>query len=113
MIGPLLLRIAVVAFSAIQGILTLRLVLPYVALPSSLTQFLPAIRNLSDVLIEPFRQLLRLLGANLQSIGIGGQIGGGFTDRLDGLVVVALIGWTIVELIVLSILRIFSSTRAS
>ena len=113
MIGPLLLRTAVVAFSAIQGVLTLRLVLPYVDLPSSLTQFVPAIRNLSEVLIEPFRQLLRLLGADLQSIGIGGQIGGGFTDRLDGLVVVALIGWTIVELIVLSILRIFTSSRAS
>lgn len=113
MIGPLLLRIAVISFSAVQGLLTLRLILPFVDPPPSLAQFVPAIRNLSDLLIEPFRQLLRLLGVDLQSVGITGPIGGGFTDQLDGLVVVALLGWTMAELMVLAILRIFHSTEAS
>lgn len=114
--GPLLSRIAVIAFGAIQALLTLRLVLPYVDLPPSLVEFVPAIRNLSTLFVEPFRQFTGLLGVTLTSPalpGFGGPIGGGFTDRLDAAVIVALVGWSLIELVVLFFLRIFTSTKAS
>jgi hypothetical protein len=55
------------------------------------------------------QELRGLLGADIPS-GIGGPLGGGFGARLDPAVIVALVGWSIVELVILAILRIF--TRA-
>ncbi len=55
-------------------------------------------RVLSEPLIEPFRRFEDMLG---------GALGGGFLGGVDSAVVVALIGWSLVELVVLAVLRIF------
>ncbi len=69
-----------------------------VDLPQAIMQFEPTVLVSSEPLIEPFGRFEDLLG---------GALGGGFLGGLDSAVVVALIGWSLVELVVLAVLRIF------
>lgn len=103
MLIPLLSRLAVLAFGAIQALLTLRLVMGLVDLPQAVMQFRPTVVALSDPLIEPFRRFQGMLDGTVS----GGIPGGAFLGGLDTAVVVALVGWSLVELVVLGVLRIF------
>ncbi len=104
MLIPLLSRLAVLAFGAIQALLTLRLVMGLVDLPQAVMQFRPSVVALSEPLIDPFRRFEGILGGD----GLSGAIpGGGFLGGLDTAVVVALVGWSLIELVVLGVLRIF------
>lgn len=104
MLFPLLTRIVVLAFAAIQALLTLRLVMGLVDLPRAVMQFRPTVTALSEPLIDPFRGFQETLGGG----GLpGGMPGSGFLGGLESAVVVALVGWSLVELVVLGVLRIF------
>jgi len=105
---PLLTRIAVLGFGAIQALLTLRLVMGLVELPRAIMQFRPTVTALSEPLIDPFLGFQGMLGGG----GLpGGMPGGGFLGGLESAVVVALVGWSLVELVVLGVLRIFGRRR--
>lgn len=98
MLIPLLTRLAVLGFGAIQTLLTLRLVMGLMDLPQSIMRFEPTVVALSEPLIEPFRRFEGMLGGGS---GLGGPLGG-----LDSAVLVALIGWSLVELVLLGVLRV-------
>ncbi len=103
MLVPLLTRIAVLGFGVIQGLLTLRLVMGLAELPQAIMQFRPTVTALSDPLIEPFRRFQGMLDGTVS----GGIPGGAFLGGLDTAVVVALVGWSLIELVILGVLRIF------
>ncbi len=90
-------RLIIFLFALIQGLLILRIVLLLVAARQG-NDLVALIYDLSDIFVAPFRGIL---GRN--------QIPAGSTD-LDVAAIVALIGWTIVELIILGFLRIFRRT---
>jgi uncharacterized protein YggT (Ycf19 family) len=99
--GSMLLRATVIIFSVIQTLLTFRLLLPVVDLPRAIEQYEPTLRALTDPLIGPFR-----------GFSAPEALGSGF-GRLDATVIVALIGWSIAELLVLAVLRVFARTQSS
>ncbi len=90
-------RLIIFLFALIQGLLILRIVLLLVAARQG-NDLVALIYDLSDIFVAPFRGIL---GRN--------QIPAGTTD-LDVAAIVALIGWTIVELIILGFLRVFRRT---
>jgi uncharacterized protein YggT (Ycf19 family) len=90
-------RLIIFLFALIQGLLILRIVLLLVAARQG-NDLVALIYDLSDIFVAPFRGIL---GRN--------QIPAGSTD-LDVAAIVALIGWTIVELIILGFLRVFRRT---
>lgn len=98
MLIPLLTRLAVLGFGAIQALLTLRLVMSLADLPRAVMQFEPTVLALSEPLIDPFRRFEDMLE--------GGMLGAGFLGGVDPAVVVALIGWSLVELVLLGVLRV-------
>lgn len=63
MLNPLLTRLAVLGFGAIQALLTLRLVMSLADLPRAIMQFEPAVLALSEPLIDPFRRFEDMLHA--------------------------------------------------
>ncbi|MBA3435414.1 MAG: YggT family protein [Chloroflexi bacterium] len=90
-------RLIIFLFALIQGLLILRIVLLLVAARQG-NDLVALIYDVSDIFVAPFRGIL---GRN--------QIPAGSTD-LDVAAIVALIGWTIVELIILGFLRVFRRT---
>ncbi len=108
----MLVRVAIAVFGVIQAVLTLRLLLPFIDLPPALAQFEPTILTVSDALIAPFSAFTGLLGVGS---GLSGSAttGGSFLEQLDAPVVVALIGWSLIELVGLAILRIFTRSEGS
>ncbi len=93
----LLQRLIVFLFALIQGLLILRIVL-LLASAREGNDLVAFIYNLSDLFVAPFRGIIG------QS-----QIPAGST-ALDVAAIVALIGWTLLELIILGFLRIFRRT---
>jgi len=100
MLIPLLTRLAVLGFGAIQALLTLRLVMSLADLPRAIMQFEPAVLALSEPLIDPFRRFEDMLGSS-------------FLGGVDPAVVVALIGWSLVELALLGVLRVLGRGDAA
>lgn len=90
-------RLIIFLFALIQGLLILRIVLLLVAARQG-NDLVALIYNVSDLFVAPFRGIL---GRS--------QIPAGSTE-LDVAAVVALIGWTIIELIILGFLRVFRRT---
>jgi uncharacterized protein YggT (Ycf19 family) len=87
-------RFIVFIFGLIQLLIGLRIILLLFAARES-NDIVAAIYNISEIFVAPFRGIL---GTN--------QIESGATE-LDVTAIVALVGWTVVELVVLALLRIF------
>ncbi|MDQ3493775.1 MAG: YggT family protein, partial [Chloroflexota bacterium] len=95
--SSVLQRLIIFLFALIQGLLILRIVLLLVAARQG-NDLVALIYDVSDLFVAPFRGIL---GRS--------QIPAGSTE-LDVAAIVALIGWTIVELIILGFLRVFRRT---
>ncbi len=93
-------RFIVFIFGLIQLLLILRIVLLLFAARGS-NDIVAAIYNISDIFVAPFRGIL---GRN--------EIQSGSTE-LDVAAIVALIGWTVIELVVLALLRVFRPSRTA
>lgn len=95
-----MLRLIVLAFGIIQLLLTLRLILPLFggSVPEAAEPFMPAFIDITDLLIVPF-SWLKLPGDGFTGFG-GGQF--------DASVLPALIGWSVVQLVVITALRLVS-----
>jgi hypothetical protein len=87
-------RLIVFIFGLIQILIALRIVLLLVAAREG-NDLVSFIYNLSEVFVAPFRGILRI-----EEVAAG-QV------ALDVGAIVALIGWTIIELIILGLVRIF------
>jgi len=90
-------RLVIFIFAIIQGLLLLRIVLLLVAARQG-NDLVRTIYDISDVLVAPFRGIL---AANVVPAG---------STALDVSAVVALIGYTIVEIVILGLLRVFRRT---
>lgn len=91
--ATVLARILVVVFGLIQVVIGLRILLLAVDANDG-NPIVAGILALSEPLVAPFEGML-----NTDALGAGGAV-------LDVAAVVALIGWTILELVLLAILRI-------
>lgn len=91
--GRMIERVVIYIFGLIQGLLLLRIVLLLFAAREG-NALVGFVYDVSDVLVAPFRGMFAL-----------NQISSGET-ALDVAAIVALIGWTIVELLVLGLVRI-------
>lgn len=87
-------RLIVFIFGLIQLLIGLRIVLLLFAARDS-NDIVAGIYNVSEIFVAPFRGIL---GRN--------EIQSGATE-LDVAAIVALIGWTVIELVVLALLRVF------
>lgn len=93
-------RLIVFIFGLIQLLIGLRILLLLFAARGS-NDIVATIYNVSDVFVAPFRGIL---GRN--------EVQSGATE-LDVAAIVALIGWTVVELVVLALLRVFRPTASA
>jgi hypothetical protein len=97
--GPVatLERLIVFIFGLIQALIFVRIVLLLLAAreANAIVQF---VYSISEVFVAPFRGILRI---NEVEAGVA---------ALDVGAIVALIGWTIIELLVLALIRVFRPT---
>jgi YGGT family protein len=87
-------RLIVFVFGLIQLLIGLRIILLLFAARGS-NDIVAGIYNISDVFVAPFRGVLRI-----------NEVQSGATE-LDVAAIVALIGWTVIELVVLALVRVF------
>ena len=87
-------RLIAFIFGLIQGLLLIRIVLLLLAARES-NAIVSFVYDLSEVFVAPFRGILGL-----------DEISAGRTE-LDVSAIVALVGWTIIELVLLALIRIF------
>ncbi len=98
-----MLRLIILAFGVIQLLLGIRLILPLIGnVPEAAEPFMPTFIEVTDLLIAPF-SWLELPGTGFTGFG-GGQF--------DASVLPALIGWSVVELIVVGVLRLLGFGRS-
>jgi uncharacterized protein YggT (Ycf19 family) len=87
-------RIVSLAFGILQALLALRIVLLVLGADRA-NWLMSAILNLTGPFVEPFRGMFRL-----------DHIGAGSASVLDVSAIAALIGWTLVEALILAIIRL-------
>jgi hypothetical protein len=97
--GSLAERLVVLVFGIAQLLIVLRIILLLIGARTG-NQIVSAILDLSQVLVAPFEGILRT-----DALHAAGGV-------LDVSAIVALIGWSIVELVVLAVIRAFR-TRAT
>jgi hypothetical protein len=109
----MLVRIAAFAFAMIQLVLLLRLALPFVRIPDTLRSWVPALIDVTDLLVSPFQAFAKTfdLKSAIPNLPAFGGAFSGYADRLDGAVLVAMIGWGIVAFVVTLILSLVSRAR--
>ena len=93
-------RLVVFLFGLIQLLIVLRIVLLLFAARQG-NDLVATIYNVSEIFVAPFRGILRI-----------DEVQAGAT-ALDVGAIVALIGWFIIELIVLALLRVFRPSRTA
>ncbi len=91
-------RLIVWIFGLVQLLIILRIVLLLLAAREG-NPIVSFVYDITDLLVAPFRGIL---GIN--------QIAAGKTD-LDVAAIVAIIGWTILELVIIGLIRIFRPSR--
>lgn len=87
-------RLIVFIFGLIQLLIGLRIILLLFAARGS-NDIVSGIYNISDIFVAPFRGILRI-----------NEVQSGATE-LDVAAIVALVGWTVIELVVLALVRVF------
>jgi len=90
-------RLIVFIFGLIQLLIVLRILLLLFAARGS-NDIVATIYNVTEIFVAPFRGILRI-----------NEVQSGATE-LDVAAIVALIGWTVIEFIVLALLRVFRPT---
>jgi len=96
----MLTRLIVFIFGLIQLLIVLRIVLLLFAARQA-NDLVSAIYNISEVFVAPFRGILRI-----EEVQAG-------ATALDIGAIVALIGWVVIELIVLALVRVFRPTATA
>jgi len=86
-------RIAALIFGVIQVLIILRIVL-LLLIANRDNELVSAILNVTNVLVEPFRGMF-----NIDRLAASGSV-------FDVAAVVALVGWTLIEALVLAVIRL-------
>ena len=98
--GSMVERVVVFIFGIIQALLLIRIVLLLVAAREG-NAIVAFVYDLSQVFVAPFRGILRIDEV------VAGQ------TQLDVAAIVALIGWTLIELLVLGLVRTMRPTATA
>ncbi|MEO6349138.1 MAG: YggT family protein [Candidatus Limnocylindrales bacterium] len=98
--GSIVGRWVVFIFGMIELLIGLRIILLLVAARES-NNLVSAIYGVSEIFVAPFRGILRI-----------GEVQTGRTE-LDVSAIVALVGWFVIELIVLALVRVFRPTATA
>jgi hypothetical protein len=104
-----LIRIAGIFFAFVQITLALRLLLPFVAVPAALEDFVPTLLVVTDLWLAPWVAIIDALdvmgtGANLDTATQDGEVV--VPTEFEPAVVVAMIGWALIAAFALFILRL-------
>jgi uncharacterized protein YggT (Ycf19 family) len=87
-------RLIIFIFGLIQGLIILRIVLLLVAARQG-NDLVSFIYNVSDIFVAPFRGILRISEVSSGAV------------QLDISAIVALIGWTILEFVIIALVNVF------
>lgn len=98
--GSVFERLILFIFGLVQGLIAVRILLLLVAAREG-NDIVAFIYGLSDVFVAPFRGILRINEV------ASGQV------ELDVAAIVALIGWTVIELIIFGLVRVFRPTSTA
>jgi hypothetical protein len=92
--GEMVRRVVMLLFGILQGLIILRIVL-LLLVANQNNDIVAAIINVTDIFVEPFRGMFRLdkVSADQGSV-------------LDVAAIVALIGWTLIEAVVIALLSV-------
>jgi hypothetical protein len=106
----ILLRLAGLAFAAIEIALALRLLLPFVEeVPPALSIYVPDLIEVTDTLMQPFERFVQPFDLG-EAFGDLGQLAAeglaDYADALDPAVIVAMVGWAIISTFVLFLMRL-------
>jgi uncharacterized protein YggT (Ycf19 family) len=94
-------RLVIFLFGVLQVALILRIIL-LLLVANQANDVVQLILNITDPFVEPFRGMFQLDAVTAEQ-----------GSRLDIAAIVALIGWTLVEMLVLALVRIFDRRRVT
>ena len=108
----MLIRLVEVGIVLIEAVLALRLLLPFMRIPSALEGVVPVLVSISDLLIAPFQVFFTPFTLDQLSGLPGGDMGyGRYLDQVDTTVLVAMIGWAIAGSILLFLMGALGRVR--
>jgi hypothetical protein len=108
----MLIRLVELGIVAIEALLTFRLLLPFMRVPSTLEGVVPALVTITDLLIAPFQVFFTPFRLDQLSGLPGGDMGyARYLDQVDTTVLVAMIGWAVIGSIVLFLLGALGRIR--
>lgn len=104
----ILIRLAGLFFAVVQITLALRLLLPFVEVPISLEEYVPTLLQVTDLWLAPFAALVDQLDIPGTTEGLITATGveGVAPDAFEPLVVIAMVGWAIIAMFGLFVLRL-------
>lgn len=98
----MLVRLVEVAIVLIEALLTLRLLLPFMRIPSALEGAVPVLVSVTDLLVAPFQLFVTPFTLDQLSALPGGDLGyARYLDRIDTTVLVAMVGWAVIGSVLL------------
>jgi hypothetical protein len=108
----MLIRLVELGIVLIEAVLALRLLLPFMRVPSALEHVVPVLVSVSDLLIVPFQVFFTPFTLDQLSGLPGGDLGyARYLDQVDTTVLVAMIGWAVIGSIVLFLLGALGRIR--
>jgi hypothetical protein len=108
----MLIRLVEIGIVLIEAVLVLRLLLPFMRIPSALEGVVPVLVSVSDVLIAPFQMFFTPFRLDQLSGLPGGEMGySRYLDQVDTTVLVAMIGWAIIGSILLFLMGALGRAR--
>ena len=108
----MLIRLVEIGIVLIEAVLALRLLLPFMRIPSALEGVVPVLVSVSDLLIAPFQAFFTPFRLDQLSGLPGGEMGyGRYLDQVDTTVLVAMIGWAIIGSVLLFLIGALGRAR--
>jgi hypothetical protein len=108
----MLIRLVEIAIVLVEALLTLRLLLPFMRIPSALEGVVPLLVSVTDLLVAPFQLFVTPFTLDQLSALPGGDMGyARYLDRIDTTVLVAMIGWAVIGSVLLFIMGALGRIR--
>jgi len=108
----MLIRLVGIVFVLIEAVLTFRLLLPFMRVPSALEGVVPVLVSVSDLLIAPFQVVVTPFTLDQLSGLPGGDLGyARYLDQVDTTVLVAMIGWAVIGSVLLFLMGALRRVR--
>ncbi len=102
----MIIRLVGLGIVLIEAVLTFRLLLPFMRVPSALDGVVLLLVSVSDLLIAPFQLFFTPFTLDQLSGLPGGDLGyARYLDQVDTTVLVAMIGWAVAGSVLLFLMR--------